>query len=73
MRAHEKARERYVETRDDSIRKPDLSLKISDYHLGLFAQIGKVHVTVITLLIKPHLAGDNSCGIYWPWQGSVTS
>lgn len=40
VRAHEKIRDRYVEaTREDGSRRPDLSLKISEYHLGLFAQI----------------------------------
>ncbi|CAG9792261.1 unnamed protein product [Diatraea saccharalis] len=38
VRAHEKAMERYLETREDT-RRPDLGQKIADYHLGLVNHI----------------------------------
>lgn len=40
VRAHEKAMERYQETREDA-RRPDLGQRVADYHLGLTCRLGR--------------------------------
>lgn len=60
VRVHEKAMQRYTEVRDETVWRPDLGQRVSEYHRGLLTHIGtyRYHVpnlTLFCLIVLPQL------------------